>query len=235
MAEKDKKETSKIDKEEIKLVNNESIHNAPEDINTNLGKFVNVNEPKQEEDELLIEDKSSEFVNIKNQDIQINFEKFEKKKRRNLIFKDRPAKTKFSVTLETWLQNKRTRGFIWGLAIVVLIILLTLSIAMVITVTTMWKHTGESSYFNFQWFKDTAIAGNIFSYMIIGLCVIPLLYLFITVLVGINGVYKSRSFHIFMWSCYLAAFILLIVCLSLSGTIIYHVNEFTPPIKLIYA
>lgn len=219
----DKKET------EIKLVNNESVHNMPEDINSNVGKFVNVEEPKSTEDEMLVEDKSQQFINIKNKDVALNFEKFDKKNKKKRFFKDKPGKTKFSVIVDTWLQNKRTCLYVWLAAIGSLIILLSLSIAMVTTVTTMWKASGDASFFNFQWFQNVAISGNVFSYIIIGLCVIPLLYLFVTILVGINGVYKSRSYHYFMWGCFIAAFVLLIVCLSLSGIVIDHVISFTIP------
>ena len=55
-----------------------------------------------------------------------------------------------------------------------------------------------------------------------GLIALPLLYLLITVLVGINGVYRSRSFHYFLWICLITAFVLMLVSLIMSSMIISY-------------
>ena len=77
--------------------------------------------------------------------------------------------------------------------------------------------------------QNTAIAANSFSYMSMAFTFLPLLYLLITILVGINGVYKSRPFHYFLWICLITAFVFMIVSLILSSVVISYENGFIRP------
>jgi hypothetical protein len=56
---------------------------------------------------------------------------------------------------------------------------------------------------------DTGLTGEIMSYIVLGLPIIPLFFLFICWLVQINGVVKSLRFHLFV------IFTLIILCLVL--------------------
>ncbi len=238
MSDKDKKQekeqnktkSSTNEKVEVKLVNNESVHNKPTDINQNVGSFgTNVIDPSKQEEtfELDVSDKSEKFINIKNKSVPIDFEKFSRTKKNRHTYK--PGKNKFAITLDAWLHNRSSCLKIWYLAIAAIVILLAFSISFVVVVTLDANSSLSYGWTNFTWMKNVGIASNVFGYIIMALAVIPLIYLLITVLVGINEVYKSRNYHYFMWGCFIAAAVLLIAFLVLSGIYVGHYNAFTQP------
>lgn len=226
---KDNSSSSKKEPEKITLVNNESVHNQPADINQNVGSFGDdISDPsketkKEEAEQLDVTDKSKQYLNIREKDVAINFEKFSKTKKEKTY---KPGSSKFSIQLDAWLHNKRSCLTIWMILLAIIIVLLALSITLVIIVTLESK--SNDGWWNFDWMKNLAIANSVFCYLIIGLTVIPLIYLLITVLVGIRDTYRSRKFHYFMWICYLIAFVFLIAVLCMSGVCISHNNAFTP-------
>lgn len=218
--------------EKITLINNESVHNQPIDVNQNVGSFSpdTIDPSKQQKEQtpeqLDVSDQSQKFVNIKNKDVAINFEKFEKTKRSQKQI-SRPGNSKFSIKFDAWLHNRKPCLIIWMAALGTIIVLLALSISLVV-VTTLDKKTG-GGYWDFTWMKNLQIASAVFSYVIMALTVIPLIYLLITVLVGIRDTYRSLKFHYFMWGCFIAAFVLLIAMLVMSGIEIHYNNVFTKP------
>ena len=90
-----------------KKLNNEFAHNTPQDVNANVGSFsADIKDPSKEEpkqDELIVADKSKKFENIKGKDVEIDFEKFSKRKlaKQKKQREYKPGKSKFSVTLDT--------------------------------------------------------------------------------------------------------------------------------------
>lgn len=79
----------------------------------------------------------------------------------------------------------------------VITFVLSLAIALPITLSLDKKSAPSASYFNFSFVQSMMNASNIMNYMAIAFTVAPLMYLLITILVGINGVYRARNFHVF--------------------------------------
>jgi hypothetical protein len=50
----------------------------------------------------------------------------------------------------------------------------------------------------------------------------------VTWFVGINGVYRGRIFHYFLWATLLLSFVLAITCWVVGGIVITQNNSFTP-------
>jgi hypothetical protein len=68
-----------------------------------------------------------------------------------------------------------------------------------------------------QLYHSVGVVGNIFSYISIGLPVLPFLFLLTTSIIGINGMLSSRTFHYFLWSILILAFLCFLVSVVCSG------------------
>ena len=217
---------------EIK-VNNESVHNESLDINKNLGSFKNSFDPNkdpinQNDDEIIINEGSNKLGSIREEDKKINFAKFNRtKKRQKHTYK--PGTNNFSIKLDTWLRNDRTMHVIWILAASIITIILSISIAFLTVICLDQANCGSQSYWNLDSFKTVALWSKIFSGLAVGVVVLPLVYLLITVLVGINNTYRSRQFHYFLWVCLIIGFVFTVVAIPLGSYIITLNNIFVPP------
>ena len=214
-----------------KKLNNEFAHNTSQDVNSNVGSFGNIKDPSKEEqkpaDELIVADKSKKFENIKGKDVEIDFAKFDKKKtkkqRKQREYK--PGKTKFAVTLDTWLHNRTTCIRVWMVAMSIMIVCFAVGLGLAIPSVINLKKS------NNNWWSvmhAQALAGTVFGFISALIFIIPLIYLLITQLVGIKGVASSRTFHYFLWISLIVAFVSLIICCGLSGQVIAYANAFTP-------
>lgn len=223
-----KKTSTEIENDAIKFVSTDGVQNNSTNINSNLGKFTTDFDVQANmiNDDVIVSDKSKQLGSIREQDKKVDFSKFSKtKKNKNLA----STKSKFAIKVDTLLRNDRTLLIVWSAAILTIITCLAFTISFAVTLTLDWKNKPDASFFNFQWVQNTALAANSFSYISMGLIALPLLYLLITVLVGINGVYRSRSFHYFLWICLITAFVLMLVSLIMSSMIISYENSFIRP------
>ncbi len=224
----EKEHQSNIDKNDDPKINNASVHNQKLDINSNVGSFVNVEEPIADGiNEIDVTDKSAKLGTIKEQDKLVNFEKFKNVKRKSK--KQHISENKFMIKIGTWLRNDRTLKIVWMFIGIIMCIILALSISMVTTITLDWTHKPNYGPLNLPGMHTKVIVAQVFSYISLGCIVLPLLYLFITILVGINGVYRSQSFHLFLWICLLIAFICMGVSAGFGSYIIIEFNSFHLP------
>ena len=214
----------------VKLMNNQFAHNTPQDVNANVGSFgENVKDPSKEPqkpagDELIVSDKSKKFENIKGKDVEIDFDKFKKKRK---VFKQKeykPGKTKFAVTLDTWLHNRRTCIKVWMVALAVMVVCMAVGLGLAIPSVINVKNV-PNPYWSIL--HTDAVVGIVFGFIAGTLFLIPLIYLLITILVGINGIAQSRSFHYFLWGCLAISFICMIICCGLCGHVFDMANSFT--------
>ena len=213
-------------------VNNESVHNESLNINKNLGSFENSFDPnedpiKQIDDEIVINEESNKLGSIREEDKKVDFEKFKrtKRKQRNVY---KPGTNNFAIKIDTWLRNDRTMYSIWIIATCLIAIILSVSIALLTVICLDQAAAAGQGFWNLDSFKQIAMAAKVFSGLAIGIVVVPLVYLLITVLVGINNVYRSRQYHYFLWICLIIGFVFTIVSIPLSSYVIILSNNFTP-------
>lgn len=247
MANKKEKEVNQKEEQQPEFViNNASVHNQAIDINQNLGSFgeeaKTENEPASEE--LDIGDHSAKFEMIKEKPVALDFEKFNR--RRQLpdvlkVFQRKPktektpgqytGSSKLAITLDKWLRNKKSRLLVWSMAMMIIALIWAVAITLVATSIHLWKSKTDDSLINFASTQNLIIAGNVFGFISLGITFLPLFYLLITVLVGINQVYISRNYHYFLWSCIGFGLFLMIICLGLDLGVINYINSFTPAPK----
>ena len=185
-------------------VNNESVHNESINVNKNVGSFDNDFDPSKDpisqiDNEILIEKSSNKLGSIREEDKKVDFEKFKRTKKRRTF---KPAKNAFSIKADTWLRNDHTMHIIWGIVGVTIGIILTIAISF-LTVVCVEQEAPVQGMWNLDSFKTIALCNNVFTGLAIGILILPLFYLLVTVMVGINGVYRSRQFHFFYYYYYL--------------------------------
>jgi hypothetical protein len=94
-------------------------------------------------------------------------------------------------------------------------------------VTYILKH--GTSYPSESLYHSWGVVGNIFSYISIGLPVVPFLFLLTTAIIGINGMLSSRLFHYFLWATLALAFVCFLVSTICSGYFMDMCYSFTNP------
>ncbi len=212
-------------------VNNESIHNESIDVNKNIGSFENDFDPSKDplsqiDTNITIDKSSNKLGSVREEDKRVDFQKFEKTKKRHVPI---PSNSNFSIKVDTWLRNDHTMHIIWTICSLLIFIIVGAAISL-LTVICIEQHNASSQgMWNLQSFKTTALCSNIFSGMAMGIVVLPLLYLLITVMVGINGVYRSRQFHVFLWVCLILGLVFILVAIPLGSYVILWNGKFTPP------
>ena len=217
---------------EIK-VNNESVHNESLDINKNLGSFENSFDPnedpiKQIDEEIVINEESNKLGSVREEDKKVDFAKFSRtKKKQKHTYK--PGTNNFAIRIDAWLRNDRSMHVIWILAASIIAIILSISIVFFTVISLDQASASDKGYWNLDSFKTIALCAKTFSGLAIGVVVLPLVYLLITVLVGINNTYRSRQFHYFLWVCLIIGFVFTIVTIPLGSYIIIINNNFVPP------
>ncbi len=212
--------------------NSASSNEQGYEINKNLGSFSSY-DPKKDvnnnfADDVIVSESSNKLGSMQESDKKINFEKFSKKKKSYFNFKI--ASNSFFVKIDSWLRNNRILLRIWLIIIGVILFILSFSITFPIVISIDMSNAGISSYFNFSGFRNIAISSNIMNYIALGFISIPLFYLFITVLVGINGVYRSRQFHFIFWICLAIAFLLMVISTCFGIYIVHSFNSFHVPV-----
>jgi hypothetical protein len=105
---------------------------------------------------------------------------------------------------------------IWLVAFGVIALLLATQICYLVFVTGILK-AGQSKYWPEGIYHNLGVVGNIFSYISIGLPVIPFIFLLTTAIIGINGMLSSRMFHYFLWTTLAVAFVCFLVSTICSG------------------
>ena len=210
-------------------VNNESVHNESINVNKNVGSFDNDFDPSKDpisqiDNEILIEKSSNKLGSIREEDKKVDFEKFKKTKKRRAF---KPAKNAFSIKLDTWLRNDHTMHIIWGIAGTIIGIILAVAILFLAFVCIEQAATTQGMW-NLDSFKAIALCNNVFTGLAIGIVILPLFYLLVTVMVGINGVYRSRQFHFFLWICLILGLLFVIVAIPLGSYVIVLNAKFTP-------
>lgn len=212
-------------------INNESVHNESVNINQNIGSFENDFDPNKDpisqiDDEILIEKSSNKLGSVREEDKRVDFEKFKKTKKRKHIFK--PGNNGFSIKVDTWLRNDRTMQMVWLVASLIIGIVLAVAISFLTIICIEQSHAPNQGMWNLKSFRSIALANNIFTGMAIGIVVLPLFYLLITIMVGINDVYRSRQFHFFLWSCLILGLLFIIVSVPLGSYVMLWNAKFTP-------
>lgn len=216
---------------EIK-VNNESVHNESLNINKNLGSFENSFNPskdpiKQIDDEIVINEDSNRLGSLREEDKKVDFAKFSRTKRKQR-HAYKPGTNNFAIKIDTWLRNDRSMHIIWIFAASIIAIILSISIAFLTVICLDQANAAGQGYWNLDSFKALALASKTLSGLAIAVVVLPLVYLLITVLVGINNTYRSRQFHYFLWISLIAGFVFTIVTIPLGSYVIILNNNFTP-------
>lgn len=216
---------------EIK-VNNESVHNESLNINKNLGSFENSFNPskdpiKQIDDEIVINEDSNRLGSLREEDKKVDFAKFSRTKRKQR-HAYKPGTNNFAIKIDTWLRNDRSMHIIWIFAASIIAIILSISIAFLTVICLDQANAAGQGYWNLDSFKAAALASKTFSGLAIAVVVLPLVYLLITVLVGINNTYRSRQFHYFLWISLIAGFVFTVVTIPLGSYVIILNNNFTP-------
>lgn len=210
-------------------VNNESVHNESINVNKNVGSFDNDFDPSKDpilqiDNEILIEQSSNKLGSIRDEDKKVDFERFKKTKKKH-IFK--PAKNAFAIKVDTWLRNDHTMHIIWGIAGSIIGIILVIAISF-LAVICIEQAVPAQGMWNLDSFKTIALCNNIFTGLAIGIIILPLFYLLVTVMVGINGVYRSRQFHFFLWTCLILGLLFVFVAIPLGSYVIVLNAKFTP-------
>jgi hypothetical protein len=117
---------------------------------------------------------------------------------------------------------------IWILAASIIAIILSISITFLTVICLDHANAASQGYWNLDSFKAVALVSKTFSGLAIAVVVLTLVYLLITVLVGINNTYRSRQFHYFLWISLIASFVFTIVTIPLGSYVIILNNNFTP-------
>lgn len=212
-------------------VNNASVHNESINVNRNIGSFEEDFDPSKDplsqiDTNITIDKSSNKLGSVREEDKRVDFQKFEKTKKKHI---PNPSNSNFSIKVDTWLRNNRTMHIIWAICSLFIFAIVGVAISF-LTVICIEQHNASSQgMWNLQSFKTMALCSNIFSGIAMGVIVLPLLYLLITVMVGINGVYRSRQFHTFLWICLILGLIFIVVAIPFGSYVILWNGKFTPP------
>lgn len=187
------------------------------DINSNVGSFTKVKneakKPTKEDSSIVtsVEDKKGK------QDIKIDFEKFEQKKKT-------PKSNNRFAKLEIIISKKGNLLKIWLIIIAIIIAIIAIQIPLLIVSNSVIDNSvGANRY---GWVAPSVKAGNILAIISMSLPAISFLYLLTTWIVGTNGVYKSKNFlAILLMSLCLSVTLLIVVC-GLYGAVICNFNLF---------
>jgi hypothetical protein len=90
------------------------------------------------------------------------------------------------------------------------------SICFIVFTDICLKHNSGTNHF--EWMRNVALSGKIFSYVAACIPAIPLLVIVISWMAGINNVYKSLSFHLVFILILLISTLMLLVAIVLCGT-----------------
>lgn len=195
------------------------------DINSNVGSFSTSVVPPVQEAEKPVENK---VVAEQEKDPLINFERFEKtKKRRNI----KPAHTSFGIKVETWLSSPKKLAIVWATIAGIIAVLWAFQIFYVAQIHIMLKNK-DSGPMNIPAIYGCAMSGLVFSYLSILLPLLPILFLITSWFVGINAVHASKIFHYIFWTILLVCIVFFVVgsCCSWISIIDYwQFNGYTPP------
>jgi len=74
-----------------------------------------------------------------------------------------------------------------------------------------------------------ATASIIMSYIAVCIPVIPFIFLITSWFIGINGVYKSKLFHYFLWGTLLASLVFMLCDTVMAGIVLDQCNSFNYP------
>lgn len=173
------------------------------DINKNVGSFSNTVVPAVSQPEKAPEPTKNIKTSQVKEDPEINFEKFNKTKKRSRLH---AATTKFGVKVESWLSNPKKLAIVWGIIILVIAVLYALQIFYIIALDKAIK--SGSNVMNIVYVHNCASAGTIISYVSILFPLLPLLFLVTSWFIGINGVASSKIFHYIFW-------VILLICITL--------------------
>jgi len=187
--------------------------NIDNGVNKDLGKFTNV---VQEEDQLkglnLTKEEEKKIQKLKEQKIDINFEKFETQ----TVY----GKT-FSGKIKNWFQVKLDQGkaakWIWLTYMLAILLIIGGSICFIYFDHYWLHHDKHYTYKNWPNDWRNARAGYWFSYFALFTPVIPFLVLVIGWLIQINGITKSPTFHMAFVIILLISFLFLFISLIESS------------------
>jgi len=196
---------------------NSSFVNVDNGINKNLGQFTT--EPTQEEDKLkglnLTKEEEQKINKLKEQKIDINFEKFETQTTYGSSFTGK-IKNWFQVKLD---QRKPTM-WIWLTYALAILVIIAGSICF-IYFDHYWFHHNDKIKSHGAWANDwrSAQSGYYFAYFALFVPVIPFIVLVIGWLIQINGITKSPIFHLAF--CVILCISVLFLLVSLIQSSIY--------------
>lgn len=202
----------------------EKNNSSPTEINSSLGSFNKSTSPFAQPVAKTTDDSKQPVEKEGKEDIKINFEKFEKaRKSRN--------KSAFEIKYEGWLRNKKSLVIIWLVIFGVFAIILGSMIPLIIFNTKDVLGSSTSLFSTNYWgdIKSISTAGNVLSYVACGILGIPIIYMIIAFVVGINGVLYSNGFHLAIWICLLVALACVIVAAGCSGFALSEVVNFHSP------
>jgi hypothetical protein len=133
-----------------------------------------------------------------------------------------------TVKFDIWLRTPKKLLLIWITAIATIAIILAVQITLVVLNTKVIKIGAKSGNGMISWppIHACGIAGNVFSYISIFATVPTFLFLLTSWVIGINGVYRSRVFHLFLWSLICVALVSMILSCILSGIDLYWYYNF---------
>lgn len=204
------------------ILNNQNTIQS-DGINTNLGKFVS-HAKSQEKAEVASIQQQADNKDVP--EVKIDFAKFERQRRQK-------KQTKLDIKLGGWLSNKKTLIRIWVLAILAIIFFITIQTVYYVYIQKInhgWTHNHNGG----KWpakalYPHVDVAAKVFALISMCLPVIPLFYLFIAAIVGINGIISSKTYHYVLWTILALCGFCFVLSTCLSLTFIIGCITFNPP------
>ena len=195
--------------------------NPGDDINTSLGKFGN-NDPAADP-EFVTPDptlaaqaiEQENFEEKKEKKFKIDFERFNRRKQ---VASNNP----FNLKVDAWLRGKKSFLIIWLVILAVIVTVLVTQITLPIFVSKIINNPAHDVYF----LKNTGKASVILSYISLGLIPLPFLFLLTTWIIGVNGVARSRIFHLTLWFLLTLSLLCAIISIGCGGYVIYDHSTF---------
>jgi len=192
------------------------------DINENVGKWSNkkITDDKEFKQEQEVVAKVEALP--EDQKVKINFEKFEKntpKKRKGL--------KNMNIKLDLVLENKKKLALVWCAEIFVF--LLVIAIGIVMNIFKAKAEAENKPVFNlspYTWHTAGSKAATVMAWISYFLPVPALVLLLSCLIVGVNGVHRSRLFHLFFAGSIIISFALAICVLGIDAGIIDINNSF---------
>jgi len=194
--------------------------NIDNGVNKNLGKFTDVVEDTNKLNGLnLTKEEEKKISKLKEQKIDINFEKFETQVTYGKSFSGR-IKGWFQIKLD---QPKATKK-IWLTYLLLILLIIGGSICFVYFDHYWLKH--DKHYTMENWPNDlrSAQSGYYFSYFALFTPIIPFIILVIGWLIQINGITKSPTYHFAFCIILAISFLFLLVALIQSSIYIGECN-----------